>query len=251
MLKDQINLIRSADRIASYDVINSLITDFVEIHGDRVLGDDPALTGGIGLFSGRPVTVLGINRGQSAQERQHFNGGMVSTSGYLKARRLVKAAQRFDRTVISLIDMPGADASVAAERHGQSQAIAEMIDTMGQLTVPNIAIFLGEGHSGGALAFANANRVMMLENAIFSVASPEAVAAIVKTDQDISEYLPMTASSLQNIGLVDDIIIEDDQLLSRIRRALGRGLGELDCLSGQRLVEQRQTKFLKVLDQWN
>lgn len=250
LLKDQLNKIRAVDHISANDVINSILTNFVEIHGDRVTGDDHALVAGIGLLARRPVTILAINRGQSPQERQRFNGGMVASSGYRKARRLVLAAQRFNRPVISLIDTPGADASVSSENHGQSQAIADMIDTMGQLTVPNVAVFLGEGHSGGALAFANANRILMLENALFSVASPEAVAAIVTTDHDISDDLPMTATALKKLGLVDQIIAEDDQLISHLRRTLQQHLEQLDTVSGQQLVQQRQHKFIQFLAQW-
>jgi acetyl-CoA carboxylase carboxyl transferase subunit alpha len=163
----------------------------------------------------------------------------------------VLAAERFNRPVISLIDMPGADASVRSEQHGQSQAIAEMIDTMGRLTVPNIAVLLGEGHSGGALAFANANRIIMLEHAIFSVASPEAVAAIVTTDGDMSASLPMTAPVLQKLGLVDQIIPEDRQLIDHVRLALKTMLATFDSQSGEQLVAQREQKFLQFLAQWD
>lgn len=249
-LEEQLKLIRSAERISGMDIISNLITDFVEIHGDRVTGDDHALIGGIGLFGNRPVTVLTVNRGKTPQQRQRFNGGMVSASGYRKATRLVEAAQRFGRPVISFIDTPGADASELSEYQGQSQAIADMIDVMGRLTVPNIGVILGEGHSGGALAFTNANQILMLENAIFSVASPEAVASIVKSDHDLSDDLPMTAQALKRLGLIDQIITEDDQIIGRIRRAVDEAIEKTDKFSGPQLVKMRQTKFLDFLKQW-
>ncbi|KIS03782.1 carboxyltransferase subunit alpha [Paucilactobacillus wasatchensis] len=248
MLSDQLKQIRSQNRISSRTVLNYLFHDFVAIHGDRVLGDDAALTGGVALFNDQPVTVLAVNRGHNAVQRQHFNGGMVSVSGYCKALRLIKAAQRFNRPVISLIDMPGADASAYSEHHGQSQAIAEMLAEMGELSSPNMAIFLGEGHSGGALAFANTNRIIMLENALFSVASPEAVAAIVNTDTDINEYLPMTATALKRIGLVDDVVREGPKVLENIERAVAKQLSALNQLNEQELINQRQKKYLKVLE---
>lgn len=187
MLEKQLQLIRSNNRIASTEIISQIITDFTEIHGDRVLGDDPAITTGIGFLSDIPVTILAVNRGKTMIEHQRFNGGQVRVSGYRKALRVVEAAEKFNRPVISLIDMPGADASVDSENHGQSQAIADLIDKMGALTVPNLALFVGEGHSGGALALSNANRILMLEAALFSVASPEAVAAIITTNDDVRE----------------------------------------------------------------
>ncbi|WP_223875908.1 carboxyltransferase subunit alpha [Paucilactobacillus kaifaensis] len=247
MLKQQLQQIRNQDRISSQAVLSYLFTDFIELHGDRVLGDDGTLTGGIAFLEGLPVTVLAVNRRTITLSKEIVNGGMVTVSGYKKAHRLIQAAQRFDRPVISLIDMPGADASVYSEQHGQSQAIADVIADMGELTSPNIAIFLGEGHSGGALAFANSNRILMLEQALFSVASPEAVSAIV-TGDDLNQYLPMTASALAEVGLVDDIIKEDQNVLQNIKSALLRQLTPLQKEAGSELIELRQHKFLKVLD---
>lgn len=247
MLKKQLQQIRNQDRISSHAVCDYVFTDFIELHGDRVLGDDPALTGGVALFNGLPVTVLAVNR-RTRQTAKTVNGGMVAVSGYKKAHRLIQAAQRFNRPVISLIDMPGADASVYSEQHGQSQAIADVIAAMDALTSPNVAIFLGEGHSGGALAFANCNRILMLEHALFSVASPEAVNAIVTQNVDLNQYLPMTASALAQIGLIDEVIKEDQNVLQNIKSALLHQLMPLQKLTSNEIVSQRQQKYLDVLE---
>lgn len=250
MLKKQLQQVRKQDRISSQAVLSYLFNDFIELHGDRVLGDDATLTGGIALLDDLPVTVLAVNRRATTRDQPAVNGGMVSVSGYKKAQRLIQAAQRFDRPVVSLIDMPGADASVYSEQHGQSQAIADVIATMGGLTSPNVAIFLGEGHSGGALAFANSNRILMLERALFSVASPEAVSAIVVGEQDLNQYLPMNATSLARLGLVDEIIAEDQNVMQNIKTGLLHQLAPLQKLAGSELVNQRQRKYLSVLDRF-
>lgn len=251
MLDKQLKLIRSNNRIASTEIISQIITDFTEIHGDRVLGDDPAITTGIGFLADIPVTILAVNRGKTMMERQRFNGGQVRVSGYRKALRVVEAAEKFNRPVISLIDMPGADASVDSENHGQSQAIADLIDKMGALTVPNIALFVGEGHSGGALALSNVNRILMLEAALFSVASPEAVSAIITTNDDVSDYLPMTSNQLKLIGINDETILENDQLIVNIKQALLKHIQELKLIPRDSLPIDRSDKFNRILATWN
>lgn len=250
-LEEKIKLIRSPNRLTARQVIRQLISDFFEVHGDRLLGDDPALTAGIGLFHKQPVTVLGINRVSNIQQRRELNGGAVRVTGYRKALRVVEAAEKFKRPVISLINMPGADASAFSEEHGQSEAIADLILKMGQLSVPNVALFLGEGHSGGALAFSNVNQILMLENALFSVASPEAVQAILKNrnkTQDASEFMPMTAQQLKEIGLVDQIVVESpsNTLMDRIDKAIVNSLNELEKLNGLQLKTQRFKKFENI-----
>ncbi len=251
-LEEKIALVRSAKRLSAQQVISQLITDFFEIHGDRQLGDDKALTAGLGFFHGRPVTLLGVNRGANIQQRQEMNAGAVRVTGYRKALRVIKTAEKFKRPVISMLNMPGADASVFSEQHGQSQAIADLILAMGQLTVPNVTLFLGEGHSGGALAFSNVNKILMLENALFSVASPEAVQAILKNQnqtRDASEYMPMTAQQLAGIGLVDGIIAETPAktLYERIDAGLLAALKRLESLDADALKRQRQQKFARLL----
>lgn len=252
-LEEKIKLIRSPKRLTAQQVISQLVINFFEVHGDRQLGDDPAVSAGIGLFHARPVTVLGINRGTNIQQRREVNGGDVRVTGYRKTLRVVEAAEKFNRPVISLLNIPGADASVFSEEHGQSEAIADLILKMGQLTVPNVALFLGEGHSGGALAFSNVNQILMLENALFSVASPEAVQAILKNrnqTQDASEFMPMTAQQLEKIGLVDNIILETpaNTLIERIDAALSKALGQLRDLDAAQLKKQRLTKFEKLIE---
>lgn len=251
-LEERIKLVRSPKRLTSQQLISQLVTHFFEVHGDRQLGDDPAVTAGVGLFHHHPVTIIGINRGTNIQQRREFNGGAVRVTGYRKALRVIEAAEKFDRPVISFINMPGADASVFSEQHGQSEAIADLILKMGQLKVVNVALFLGEGHSGGALAFSNANAILMLENALFSVASPEAVQAILKNHDDTreaSEFLPMMAQQLKKIGLVDDIIDETptNALVQRIDDELVATLQSFEGLNADQLKKQRQTKFEHVL----
>ncbi|WP_439001678.1 carboxyltransferase subunit alpha [Pediococcus damnosus] len=251
-LEEKINSVRSPKRLTAHQLTSQLVTDFFEIHGDRQLGDDPAVTTGIGLFHQRPITIIGINRGTNIEQRREVNGGAVRVTGYRKALRVIKAAEKFNRPVISFINMPGADASVFSEQHGQSEAIADLIAKMGQLKVINIALFLGEGHSGGALAFSNANAILMLENALFSVASPEAVQAILKNrdeTRDASEFLPMTAQQLKKIGLTDSIISETPagSLVQRINDELMKTMKRFEKLDGEQLRQQRRVKFEKVL----
>ncbi|WP_412988738.1 carboxyltransferase subunit alpha [Pediococcus siamensis] len=253
-LAEKIALIRSPGRLGAPEVIRNLFTDFFEVHGDRQLGDDPAVIAGVARFHAHPVTILGVQRGKTPQQRQQVNGGAVRVTGYRKALRVVQAAEKFQRPVISLLNMPGADASVFSEQHGQSEAIADLILKMGQLKVPNMTLFLGEGHSGGALAFSNVNRIMMLENALFSVASPEAVQAILKNQtqtQDASAYLLMTAIQLHKIGVADQIISETPtkSIFKRIDAALQSNLQQLDHLSGLELVKQRREKFMHVVNE--
>lgn len=254
MNSDFLKMVRSNDRLSTKLVISNLFDEFFENHGDRVSEDDASITGGIGLFHGRSVTIIGINRGETLEERLAYNFGAVKPSGYRKAMRLLDEAEKFQRPVVTLINMPGADASVKSEQSGQSYVISEMILKMGALRVPNIAIFLGEGQSGGALALANANAIMMVENSLFSVASPEAVNAILKkTDlNEIETSLPMTAKELSEIGLVDVVLPEINQAatISLIDKELKELIEQLVAEPDKELVEQRELKYQNFLKNW-
>ncbi|MFD1318319.1 carboxyltransferase subunit alpha [Loigolactobacillus zhaoyuanensis] len=252
MLEEQLKKIRGAQRISAAEVIDHLTTDFFTIHGDRLQADDPAVTVGYGRFKQQTVLFVGVNRGATLKQRLDYHFGALSPAGYRKVSRGLVQAEKFGWPVITLINMPGAAADVAAELNGQSQALAATISQMGRLTVPNIALFLGEGESGGALALANCNRILMLENSLYSVASPEAVQAILKGEpQELTQYLPMTADQLVKLGLVDQMISEAEQLLPRIEHALQQQLKELQTWSVAQLQQQRTEKYLAVLAQFN
>ncbi|MFB9768271.1 carboxyltransferase subunit alpha [Lactiplantibacillus modestisalitolerans] len=247
--------LRAADRISAPEIIQALLPTLVRQRGDRLLGQAPALTAGFGRTTdGLGLAVLGIDRGHDLASRQQKNGGALTVAGYRTALRVVNHAQKFGLPVISLINMPGADASPESERWGQSQAIADLIMAMGQLTVPNVAVFLGEGHSGGALAFANANRILMLDDALFNVASPEAVAAILHGQQSVSaaiDLLPMTAPELQQRGLVDQVVAHtDDQLVTKVIQAVRTQLAPLMPVSAAQLIAEREAKFQRFVAAW-
>ncbi|MFC6180283.1 carboxyltransferase subunit alpha [Lactiplantibacillus daowaiensis] len=247
--------LRAADRLSAPLVIQALLPTFVPLHGDRVLGDAPALTAGFGRTStDQAITVLGIDRGSDTTSRRQKNGGALTVPGYRTALRVVDHAEKFGMPVVSLLNMPGADASPASEAHGQSQAIADLIAAMGQLTVPNIVVFLGEGHSGGALAFANANRLIMLDDALFNVASPEAVAAILHGQQTVSDaidLLPMTAAELHQRGLVDRVLAhQQPDLIAALIQQLQLLLQPLQTMTPTDLIAQREAKFQQFLAQW-
>ncbi|MFD0898576.1 carboxyltransferase subunit alpha [Loigolactobacillus binensis] len=251
MLEEQLKKIRSAQRISAATVIAALTTDFFVLHGDRLQADDPAVTVGYGHFHQQTVLFVGVNRGANLQQRLDYHFGALSPAGYRKVSRGLTQAEKFGWPVVTLINMPGAAADVAAELNGQSQALATTISQMGHLTVPNVALFLGEGESGGALALANCNRIIMLANSLYSVASPEAVQAILKDKQQaLANYLPMTADQLKQLGLVDQIIAEDEQLLPHIEQVLQQQLTELGHLSAKQLQQQRTEKYLAILDRF-
>jgi acetyl-CoA carboxylase carboxyl transferase subunit alpha len=253
---ERLKRLRAADRLRAPQVINALLPTFVAQHGDRLLGDDAALTAGFGRTAENlGLAVLGIDRGTDLVSRRQKNGGALTVPGYRTALRVLQHAAKFQLPVVSLINMPGADASPISERFNQSQAIADLIAAMGQLTVPNLVVFLGEGHSGGALAFANANRIIMLDDSLFNVASPEAVAAILHGQQTVSEaidLLPMTAADLQQRGLVDTVIDHcQADLVALIKQQIVTAVSDLQSLSPVELIAQREAKFQAFLAQWS
>ncbi|NJN18540.1 MAG: acetyl-CoA carboxylase carboxyltransferase subunit alpha [Oscillochloris sp.] len=209
---DRVQLARHAQRPHTLDYIQALCEDFVELHGDRRFGDDSALVGGIASFNQRTVVVLGHQKGSDTRENVRRNFGMPHPEGYRKAQRLMRHAEKFGLPVICFIDTPAADPKKESEERGQGNAIAESILTMTNLRTPIVAAVIGEGGSGGALAISVADRILMMENAIYSVASPEATAAILWRDAarapDAARALKITAEDLYELKVIDEIVAE-------------------------------------------
>lgn len=252
---ERVRLARDKDRPKIGAYIDALFTDFFELKGDRLGGEDPAILGGIAFFEGQPVTVIGHRKGSDLKENLTCRFGMPEPEGYRKALRLMKESEKFHRPVITFIDTPGAYPGKSAEEHGQSQAIAENLAEMSALKTPIISIVTGEGSSGGALAIGVADRIWMLENAVYSVLSPEGFASILWKDsaraEEAADVMHMTAGELYEEGLVDRVIPEDkggiqadfDLSIRAIRSALKTELAELQELSQEDLVSLRYQKY--------
>ncbi|MDT2862744.1 acetyl-CoA carboxylase carboxyl transferase subunit alpha [Lactococcus lactis] len=247
-IADIINEARAADRISARDIIDKVFTDFFELHGDRQLTDDEAIVGGIARFNNQAVTVIGIQKGRNLAENLATNFGQPSPNGYRKALRLMKQAEKFGRPVITFINTAGAYPGIEAEERGQGEAIARNLLEMSDLKVPIIAFITGEGGSGGALALALANKVYILENAVYSVLSPEGFATILWKDgsrrDEAAELMKITAPHLLEMGLVNAIISEEN-LIDNLKRQLTESLGELSLLTETELAEQRYERFRK------
>ena len=240
------------------DTIGALFTDFFEQKGDRLCREDPAILGGIALYHGRPVTVIGTRKGRTAEENIRCNFGMPSPAGYRKALRLMRQAEKFRRPVITFIDTAGAYPGLEAEAQGQGEAIARNLFEMSRLTVPVIAVVTGEGNSGGALALGVANRVLMLENAVYAILSPEGFASILWKDaqrhREACGVMKLTAPDLLGLGIIDEIIPEPEggahlsprAVLGEADRCLSRHLAELLRQSGAVLAEGRYQKFRRM-----
>ena len=247
-IADIINEARAADRISARDIIDKVFTDFFELHGDRQLTDDEAIVGGIARFNNQAVTVIGIQKGRNLAENLATNFGQPSPNGYRKALRLMKQAEKFGRPVITFINTAGAYPGIEAEERGQGEAIARNLLEMSDLKVPIIAFITGEGGSGGALALALANKVYILENAVYSVLSPEGFATILWKDgsrrDEAAELMQITAPHLLEMGLVDAVISEEN-LIDNLKRQLTESLSELSLLTETELAEQRYERFRK------
>src|SRR5579863_9617652 len=203
---------RHPKRPHTLDYVQRILTDFQEIHGDRLFGDDPAIVCGLGRLEGQPVLLVGEQKGRDTKEKLHRNFGMPKPEGYRKALRVMQLATKFNRPIVTLLDTPGAYPGIDAEERGQAEAIARNLREMARLSVPVVAVVIGEGGSGGALALGVANRVLMLENAIYSVISPESCAAIIWRDSTKAELaaaaLKLTAEELLKLGLIDGVVAE-------------------------------------------
>lgn len=210
--EDRVYLARHAGRPGTADFIQALFTDFFECKGDRLCREDPSILGGVALYHGLPVTVLGHRKGKNLEENMACNFGMPSPEGYRKAQRLMKQAEKFGRPILTFVDTPGAYPGLEAEARGQGEAIASSLALMSALEVPVITVVIGEGGSGGALALAVANRVLMLENAVYSVLSPEGFASILWKDSgragEAAGLMKLTAADLLALGVADQVIPE-------------------------------------------
>jgi acetyl-CoA carboxylase carboxyl transferase subunit alpha len=255
---DRVQLARHPKRPHALDYIQRLFTDFSELHGDRAFGDDPAIVGGFGFFEGRPVMILGQQKGRDTKAKLHRNFGMPKPEGYRKALRLMELANKFGRPIVTFLDTPGAYPGIDAEERGQAEAIALNLREMARLKVPIISVVIGEGGSGGALGLGVGNRVYMLENATYSVISPESCAAIIWRDAAkaplAAAALKMTADDLISLGIVDASIPEPeggahenyDAAADNIRLALRRTLEELMHVEPDHLVLHRYEKFRRM-----
>ena len=249
-------LARHPKRPYSFDVIDRVFTDFQQLHGDRAYGDDKAIIGGIARFDGNPIMVIGHQKGRDTKENIKRNFGMPRPEGYRKALRFMKLAEKFHLPVLTFIDTPGAYPGIGAEERGQSEAIARNLFEMAKLRTPIIATIMGEGGSGGALAIAVADRVMMLQYSTYSVISPEGCASILWKDAakapEAAEALGITADKLSKLSLVDRIIPEPlggahrdyDAIAVGIREALQASLRELRALNSDQLLEKRYQRLM-------
>ena len=255
---ERVQLARHPKRPHALDYIQRLFTDFRELHGDRLYGDDPAVVGGFGYLDGKPVMVIGQQKGRDTKQKLHRNFGMPKPEGYRKAMRLMHLADKFNRTIITFLDTPGAYPGIDAEERGQAEAIAVNLREMSRLGVPVITVIIGEGGSGGALGMGVANRVCILENAVYSVISPESCAAIIYRDSgkaaQAAEALKLTADDLLGLRLVDEIIPEPpggghtdlDQAAELMREPLRKAIAELASHSREKLIEDRYQKFRQM-----
>ena len=255
---EHVQLARHPQRPHSLDYFQRMFVGFQEIHGDRLFADDPAIVCGYAMFRSTPVMAIGQQKGRDTKQKLHRNFGMPKPEGYRKALRVMQIAAKFGRPVMTFLDTPGAYPGIDAEERGQAAAIAKNLRSMAQLPVPIIVTCIGEGGSGGALALGVGNRVLILENAIYSVISPESCAAIVWRDSSKAELaanaLKLTATDLHKLGLVDELVEEPaegahtdyDAAAATLADALEKTLRELEKMSGPELVEHRYQKFRKM-----
>ncbi len=255
---DRVLLARHNKRPSTRDVIQGVFDDFIELHGDRNYGDDKAIIAGIANFNGQPVTIIGQQKGKTTEENIETNFAMPHPEGYRKALRLMKQADKFDRPIITLIDTPGAYPGIGAESRGQAEAIARNLYDMSAFGVPVIAIILGEGGSGGALAIGLANQVYMLENSIYSILSPEGYASILWKDaskaKEAAEVMKLTSYDLEEMGIIEGIIKEPlggahhnpDKTFEAISKTIQKSLESFYNRSSYEITTARYTKFRKI-----
>jgi acetyl-CoA carboxylase carboxyl transferase subunit alpha len=249
---------RHPERPHFIDYVAGLITDYVPLAGDRNFADDKAILGGLGRFRGQPVVVMGHEKGADTTSRVRHNFGMAKPEGYRKAIRLMELAERFQLPIVTLVDTPGAFPGVEAEARGQAEAIARSIEACLKVQVPLISAIIGEGGSGGAIALAAANHIIMLEHSVYSVISPEGCASILwrsaEQARDAAEALKLTAEDLKSLGVIDEIVAEPlggahrgvPQTITGLGDAIERALGRFAGLSGTEIRDQRREKFLEM-----
>lgn len=249
---EKVLLARAKDRPTGLSYVEHIFEDFLELHGDRRFADDPAIVGGIATLNGRPVTVISMDKGKDMRERVRRNFGSSNPEGYRKALRLMKQAEKFHRPVVCFVDTAGAFCGMGAEERGQGQAIAENLVEMAGLQTPIVSVLIGEGGSGGALALALADRVWILENAVYSVISPEGCASILWKDskkvKDAAECLRLTAQDMKELGVVEQVFPEEKDFAltyGAIRDELEKTLPQLEQLPVEELLQQRYQRFRK------
>ena len=255
--RERVQISRKADRPSGSAYIRELFTDFIEFHGDRKYGDDPAVIGGVAAFHGIPVTVIAQEKGNGTKENIYRNFGMPMPEGYRKALRLMKQAEKFHRPVICFVDTPGAFCGIEAEERGQGAAIAENLMEMAGLTVPVLTIVTGEGGSGGALAFAAGDQVWMLENAVYSILSPEGFSSILWKDsskaKEAAEVMKMTAADLYRQEIIEEVIPEpislNEETLAQVTEVLDKEIASFleiyKNYTEEELLEKRYKRFRK------
>ncbi|TGU71340.1 acetyl-CoA carboxylase carboxyltransferase subunit alpha [Geomonas terrae] len=249
---------RHINRPFTLDYLSLIFTEFVELHGDRNFGDDHAIVGGLARLDGEPVMVIGHQKGRDTKEKVFRNFGMPNPEGYRKALRLMEMAERFKLPIITFVDTPGAFPGIGAEERGQAEAIARNLREMSRLTVPIIVVITGEGGSGGALAIAVGDRVLMLQHSVYAVISPEGCAAILWSDgtkgAQAAEALKLTAKDIKDLEVIDEIVPEPaggahrdhEAMAKNLHEALSRNLKELKAIPADELIEQRYQKFRKM-----
>lgn len=255
---DVVQLARSKDRATAKDYIENIFTNFIEFHGDRYFGDDHSIIGGIAEIDGISVTVIAQEKGKTTEEKVFYNYGMSSPEGYRKSLRLMKQAEKFNRPIINIVDTPGAFPGIGAEERGQGEAIARNLMEASGLKVPIISIIIGEGGSGGALALAVGDRVWMMENAIYSILSPEGFASILWKDvnkkKEAAEIMKLTSEDLYDANVIDLIIEEpttgittaDSKIFNQIKNELVDTIEELLNLKVKILLNERYKKYREV-----
>jgi acetyl-CoA carboxylase carboxyl transferase subunit alpha len=254
----RVNLARHPDRPYALDYIEAIFSDFIELKGDRRFGEDPALVGGFAVFNGSRVLVIGQQKGRDTKQRRFRNFGMPKPEGYRKTLRLMRLAEKFGRPIITLIDTPGAYPGIDAEERGQAEAIARNLLTLPRLGVPIIVTIIGEGGSGGALAIGVGDQALMLENAIYSVISPEGCAAILWKNSDLAPHasasLKLTAEDLLKLGVIDEIVSEPaegahksiEEATRLLENSLRTALEKAKSLSNEERLERRYQKLRKL-----
>ncbi len=256
---ERVALARDSKRPNIDDYIRNLFEDFLPMCGDRQYREDASILGGVAFYKGIPVTVIGHRKGKTLEENVLYNFGMTNPAGYRKVQRLMRQAEKFRRPIITFVDTPGAYPGIEAEQHGQGEAIASCLSLLSELTVPVIAVITGEGGSGGALALSAANRIIMLENAIFSVLSPEGFASILWKDatrwEEAANIMKLTAQDLKDFGISDETVPEEMQngeldmtrLFIALDKVIHRNLIETSAQRPERLKKDRYKKMRRIV----
>ena len=255
---DRVLLARKADRPKSLDYINLICDEFIEFHGDRLFSDDKSIVTGIGRIDNYIITIIGQQKGKTTKENMERNFGMTNPEGYRKALRMMKQAEKFNRPIITFVDTPGAYPGLGAEERGQGEAIARNLLEMSRLKTPIISIVIGEGSSGGALGICVADKIVMLENAVYSVLSPEGFASILYKDaskhKEAAEHMKLTSYDLKKLNIIDEIIKEPEggagenieKVASEIKKYILNSLKELEKIDKKDLVNSRYEKYRRI-----